>query len=206
MDGSISVKYTMKGTFKPGSGLTAQYLNIGYEFPPKYRVSNLNKNFKINYKKGTHTLVIPKPGNIIGDVNIVAKFGAYRYSETKQLKTVKNYPTGYKVKYVTVGSVAPVASYLAYYTIPGAVLTYAPQTKIIKVAGGAFFAWSNYMGITGSLNLSKGFPMPVKGQYHEITTYYNEKGLNIRTKIWTNKESYNKKVKPIYDGTYTDWW
>ncbi|WP_053592989.1 MULTISPECIES: hypothetical protein [Lysinibacillus] len=65
---------------------------IGYEWPSNYQLSDSYSTGVAN-SVDSHTITIPKPKvNAIGTQNVVAKLTG-RYTETKQLKSVFNYPS-----------------------------------------------------------------------------------------------------------------
>lgn len=202
-DNTISINYTIKKNFAPGSGTLSQSLSLGYEWPAEYRLgSGSNYSKIVNYSKGTYTMTIPAPAsNIIGTQKVVAKYVAYSYSETKHVQSVKNVPPDVTVKFHTVTKAEAAGNFIVGVTIPGAIITFAPFGKYVKAVGGAYLAWTTYTGLSDTMNLSSSLPMPKAGHYYQITTFYNQSGLNVHKVIWTNKESYDKGVTPIYNQT-----
>ncbi|MED3909498.1 hypothetical protein P4597_09850 [Peribacillus simplex] len=195
-DGSIKVNYTVKKKAIAG-------LSIGYEWPTHYRVSSSYNSYKgINKSKGNHSLTLPKPKiNLIGRQLVKIKLSG-RYTEKKSYTYVFNRPSTVKYKTHKITKAEAAASFTINDVVPGLALTYLPQTKVIKVAGGAYSSWNTYNGYKSSMNMSKSFPKPVAGHYYKIKEYYSSNAkFNVYTEVYTSYESYKKGVKPIYKGT-----
>ncbi|PFP33172.1 hypothetical protein COK03_26725 [Priestia megaterium] len=195
-DGSIKVNYTVKKKAIDG-------LSIGYEWPSQYRMSSSYNYYKgINKNKGEHSLTLPKPKlNLIGRQLVEIKLNG-RYTEKKNYTYVFNRPSTVKYKTHKVTKAEAAASFTISDVVPGIALTYLPQTKVIKAAGGAYASWNTYSGYKSSMNMSKSFPKPVAGHYYKIKEYYSANAkFNVYTEVYTSYESYKKGVKPIFKGT-----
>ncbi|MFS0781804.1 hypothetical protein [Bacillus sp. 1P06AnD] len=94
-DLSITAKYKIKKNFKPGSSQTAVNISIGYSWPTTYRLNNSYNAYKaVKSTKGTYTVTIPKPKiSLIGTQLIKVNLSAGRYSSSKHIKSVFNYPS-----------------------------------------------------------------------------------------------------------------
>ncbi|MEE6451179.1 hypothetical protein RAH41_11465 [Gottfriedia acidiceleris] len=197
-DGTVKVKYTVLRTLDT----SAAGISIGYEYPSNYRQSDSQK-VKTKNKKGTYTLTVPKPKvNLIGRENICLYLSG-RYPDEKLVKSVFNAPTSKKVTYHTVTKKEAAASYILNDVGADVVVTLAtPGGKVAKVV--VVTAWEGYKKISDLRSVTsstKGFPKPYAGHYYKVTRWYEDFKLKTNIKVWTNKESYTKSVKPIFDGT-----
>lgn len=202
-DGTITIKYKVKKGFSPGHSITSVNISAGYSWPSKYRIGSHHNYYKaIKNKKGTYSMTIPKPKlKVIGTQQVQFKLSAGRYSPSKFLKNVFNYPTGTTIKRFEITKSSAISEYI-YVTGIGYAIKLFPGGKITTAAASGWL-----MTYTGSgLGVVKGFPPKVAGQYYQVKTYYNSKGLNVQTKIWSSKKSYKKKETPIYNKTRVSKW
>lgn len=197
-DGTVKVNYTVLKSIDSRAG----GISIGYEWDSKYRQSDSQKVTTKN-KKGTYSLTVPKPKvNIIGRENIYLYLSG-RYPDKKFAKSVFNAPTTKKVTYHTVTKKEAAASYIICDVGADVVITFAtPGGKVTKAV--VVVVWEGYKKIADLRSVTSsttGFPKPYAGHYYKETTWYENFKLRTNIKVWTNKESYTKGVKPIFDGT-----
>lgn len=202
-NGSITIKYKVKKGFSPGHSLTSVNISAGYSWPAKYRIGSQHNYYKaIKNKKGTYSTTIPKPKlKVIGTQQVQLKLWSDRYATSKYLKNVFNYPSGITTKRFKITKSSAIAEYIGVTGI-GYVIKLYPGGRITTAAATGWM-----MAYTGTgLGVIKGFPPKAAGQYYQVKTYYNSKGLNVQTKIWSSKKSYTKKETPIYNKTRVSKW
>jgi hypothetical protein len=197
--GEIKVNYTVK------QNITNQYYNfkIGYTWPAVYRNSVSGHMVDVNRTKGTYTLTLKKPANVIGKLNLHVSLDAYRYSEEKHISYIFNAPSTVDVEYHTVTAAEAGGAYIIYNAVPAIALELSPATKTIKWLGRIYSGWSLYSGFKDSVGLGSGFPFPKAGQYYRITTWYEDYQCKVRTEVWDSKAAFNARLKPIYNGVYS---
>lgn len=180
-----------------------------YSFVSQWNVYGKPKTVNLNQKKGKHTATIKKTDTYIGPHKISLSVDvASRYGERKVIKTFYKLPKD-KVTTHTMSKAETIASHV---TIAGGIAT----LKLAKVGSktnpvGLFLNLSSYgLGANYSLKslnvIQKGYPTPAVGQYSRITTTYKKDKIFINIKVWPNKESYKKGVKPSYNKTQTNTW
>lgn len=197
-NGTITVKYNVKTKDAASLGIA-----IGYEWPSNYRVSD-SKFVKVASKVGSHTLTIPKPAvNIIGTQNVVAKLSG-RYSEKKTIKQVKNYPSGKSTVYKTISVADATAEYIVV-TGMGVGIKFMKKNAVSFVLGKVYTGFITHYGLKG-ISVLPGFPPRVVGQYYKVESWYDSKGLNVKTTIWVSKDAFKDNHKPIYSGTVKSTW
>ena len=198
-NGTIKVTYKVKVKDAGKKGIS-----IGYEWPSNYRLSD--SEFKgVANTVGTHTITLSKPKvNAIGTQNVVAKLSG-RYSETKNLKSVFNYPDQKEVKYHEVTKAEAAAEYFVVAGLGAGIKYYFKKSKIGFILGKAYAGFLTYYGLVG-VSVIDDFPPAVAGQYLKVTTWYSSQGLHVKTEIWANKSSFDTKAKAIYNGTSVSKW
>lgn len=198
-NGTIKVTYKVKVKDAGKKGIS-----IGYEWPSNYRLSDSSFTTVAN-TVGTHTITLPKPKvNAIGTQNVVAKLSG-RYTESKHLKSVFNYPDKKEVTYHEVSKLEAGAEYFVVVGLGAAIEYYFKKSKIGFVLGKAYLGFITYYGLT-SVGVIEDFPPAVVGQYLKVTTWYSSQGFHVKTEIWANKSSFDKKAKAIYVGTAVSKW
>jgi len=127
-----------------------------------------------------------------------------RYTETKHLKSVFNYPSNTVTEYKTISKVDAIAEYIVVGGLGVGV-------KFMKNNSIAFITRRLYVGFTThytlkSIGVISGFPPRVVGQYYKVETWYSSSGLHVKTTIWNTKVAFDSKHQPIYSGTQTSTW
>lgn len=198
-DGRIRVNYQILQSVPTGLSFT-----IGYEFPSAYRTTSMDCVYSAGTKAGSYVIYLSKPLPCIATLTVRAKMTIMydTYSETKALYSWFNAPTGVTITYHTITAAEAVGAVIVS-NAPGVILTFVPQTRIIKIVGAAVLSWSVFNNLATSLNLSSAMPLPVVGQYLKTYTWYANNKLMERVQVWTNKAAYDHGDYPISDSTAT---
>ncbi|MGG0627444.1 hypothetical protein [Bacillus sp. UNC125MFCrub1.1] len=155
--------------------------------------------------KGTYILRLKPKTELIGPqyVEVKASLGG-KYNQVKRVRTFYKYPPA-ETRTHTISKKEAIAK---HFMITGAAFAFNLASK--RSPYGIVLKLASY-GIAGtytlkSLNVVGGYPSPAAGQYIRTKTSYNTKGMKITVKMWTNKQSYKKGVKPIYTYSHTHPW
>ena len=160
---------------------------------------------KLKNTKGTYIVTLKPKAELIGPQYVQVKASlAGRYNEVKRVRTFYKYPPA-ETRTHTISKKEAIAK---HFMITGAAFAFNLASK--RSPYGIALKLASY-GIAGSytlksLNVVGGYPSPAAGQYIRTKTSYNSKGMKISVKMWTNKQSYKKGVKPIYTYNHTHPW
>lgn len=186
-----------------------------YDGSPKYTVSSSWQVYKTRdnsktmelktKKKGTYTVKFKAKYELVGPQYIEMESNiAGRWSHKKTIKTFYKYPpkrtsTHTLSKKEALANHIVISSGIATIKFLGKRSPYKVALDLTSYGLGGTYTLKS-VGVVG------GYPTPVAGQYIRTTTSYNKKGMLLTMKMWTNKESYKKKVKPIYTYSQTYNW
>ncbi|GEM_PF-4633075 len=199
-DNVIKIKYKVKKVLPSTFDIRA-YWHV-YSSP---KTSNIKQ---LKHKKGTYTLKFKSKSELIGPqyIEVSTTMGG-GYFFTKKLQTFYKFPptktsTHTLSKKEAIADHITIAVGIASFKMAGKALKRNPYGLVLNLL--SYGAGANYT--LKGLGVAKGYPTPVAGQYIRSTTKYNKKGVNITVKMWSSKESYKKKVKPIYSYSKTAAW
>ena len=197
----IVVKLTIKRTLPKQVGL-----DVSWRLAKAAR-SNAAYSRKAVYgsKGAKKTYTLTKVNGRITPVRVVFNLAATRSGEQKNYYR-RTGPTSHTAAY-TVSAKRAVANSLAM-AAPGAVLTFAPQGRVIKIAGATLLGWTIFSDVKASVSgKSNSCPKLKKGQYVVQTTRYGLSGSKIKvtanTKMWSSKSAYSAKRKTLCNVSYT---
>ena len=127
-----------------------------------------------------------------------------RYTETKHLKAVFNYPSNRVTEYKTVSKADAIAEYIVVVDL-GVGVKFMKNNSIAFITRTLYAGFTTHYGLK-SIGVISGFPPRVVGQYYKVDTWYSSSGLHIKTTIWNTKAAFNRNHQPIYSDTQTSTW
>lgn len=200
-DNTIIINYTVKKDIPNTHNLS---LNTYWHV---YSSSKTRKSVNLQKKKGRYTVKLKTSVELVGPqyVEIKASIAGGHLNQIKKIATFYKYRPS-TTTFHTVSKAEAIGTHL---TITGAAFTFKAAAK--RSPYGLALNLTSY-GIAStytlkSLNvINKGWPAPAAGQYIRTKYSQNKNGNVISIAIWTNKESYNKGVKPLYSYNETHPW
>ena len=187
---SINIYYRIISKVPSGA-----YLELGVKYPLATRMPAESTNLS-TMSIGTYKKVCSSAGVVAKQV--YAKFAARDFSRT-DVYTTLYFSTSPVYDYHTLTAVEAFGHYVVTDIVPFATTLIFPQSKIIKVAGVIAEVAGITYTIAGALDITKGLPAPVAGQYYETKTWYSNNKLYTHIKVWANKSLYDKHETPMYD-------
>lgn len=145
--------------------------------------------------KGKHTSYV-STGNFAQVVSVDIRIPRVGTSTYYRLMTPSR-TTSKRVVSSLEAMTAAISPYVA-----GTVLTYVPQTRLIKVAGATVLGWSIFSDVKASLTASGNTCPKLKvGQVVHSEIWYTQSGKSVRQnlkfKMWHNSSDYAKGKTPI---------
>jgi hypothetical protein len=134
-----------------------------------------------------------------------AVFTFPRPSESRSYTRINNPGTHTRTRIVT--KTEAVANAVAMH-VPGAVLTFAPQGRVIKFVGKTLLGWTIFKDVKYAIT-GKSTPCPRLATGQNIWTQQwttrsgNKVVVKARHKVWKNSTAKANNAKPLCDVTYT---
>ncbi|WBL19818.1 hypothetical protein [Citricoccus sp. NR2] len=145
---------------------------------------------KFSTKKGKHTLYVSTKGALhMVNLEITGVRGVKTLSYTRLVKP------GTFTNTRTVSGAEAVAGAISVH-VPGAVLTFVPQTRIIRFAGAALLGWTVASEVKSALTGSGGkCPKLSKGQVIRSSVTWSQRGESVSTartfQVWHSAKDRN---------------
>jgi len=196
-DRSITVKYRLKKSVRSQVNLALQW-----KYPAAARNSASYSRTSITGAAGNRTVRLAATRATPMVVRV--QFSIARPNEQKDI--LRLVTPGKRTTGKTISRAEATGTAIAF-NAPGVVLTYVPQSRVIRAVGAAVLGWTLWQDVRMANGAAlRGCPRVVAGNYVQHITWTEQKGeyavFKLRTRMWAKTVDFKRGARPFCDLTY----